>query len=315
MNLTTKVELMNAIDALIIGNISIPLNQLPELMKKYHLIPQLVREMIIDRAIINYQVSAEEEMKGIEDFCFQNRINNDQELDFFLRQQQLDKNIWLSLIERKLRLQKFKDAEWGNQVESYFSQQKNKIDRVIYSMIQVKDIDIAEELYFRILSQEATFSELAPLYSSGIEAKTRGISEAVEIGELDTTFAVALLSAEATEVLPPMNLNGWWIIAKLEAFIPAELDKPTQHRLKDELFDSWIIKQTQEVISSKIDSTESLFDMSLEKLALIAQDATIDSVQNLHEKNISTYGIKDGILHETKPSGEVIVTTNRVRVG
>jgi parvulin-like peptidyl-prolyl isomerase len=305
---------MNTPNAFKIGNISIPLNQLPELIERYHLAPQLVREIVIDRAIIDYQVTADEKMKAVQNFYQQNKINNDQDLEKFLQHQRLDKDRWLSLIERKLQLQKFKDAEWGSQIEAYFSQRKSKIDQVIYSMIRLKDIDVAEELYFRLLSREVTFAELAAQYSIGSEAKTRGINGPIELGQIDATLVVALLSAKLEEVLAPINLNGWWIILQLEAVIPAELNESTQQRLKDELFSFWIIEQIEKVIKAEITLTESFFDISIKKLALIAQDATIDSVKSLHEKGIPTYGVEDGILHKTKPDGEVVIITNQMRV-
>jgi HlyD family secretion protein len=40
---------------------------------------------------------------------------------------------------------------------------KIKLARQTLSMIRVKEIDVAEEIYFRLVSEEASFVELAPL--------------------------------------------------------------------------------------------------------------------------------------------------------
>jgi parvulin-like peptidyl-prolyl isomerase len=237
--------------ALQIGDTSIPADRLPILLEQYRLVPQLAREMILDQAIADHRISEDEQMEAIKRFYQQNQLNTDQDLDKWLQQQRLSREGLVTLIERELRLQKFKTAKWQHQVESHFVQRKPQIDQVVFSMIRVKEVDVAEEIYFRILSQEATFPELAPRYSNGIEAKTKGISGPVELGRLDATLASALLIAQPEEVLAPMNISGWWVVVQLEALISAELDDPTRQRLTEELFTLWINEQTQKTMAAE----------------------------------------------------------------
>ena len=234
--------------ALQIGDKSIPADQLPLLLEQYRLVPQLAKEMVLDQAIADCQVPEEEQMEAVKRFYQQNKINTDQELDKWLEQQHLTRDGLMTLISRELRLQKFKTSKWDVQVESHFVQRKAQIDQVVFSLVRVKDIDIAEEIYFRLLSKEATFSELARRYSGGIEAKTRGISGPVEIGMLDPTLAQALVSAQPEEVLSPLQVSGWWVVMQLEALIPAELDEPTRQRLTEELFNIWVNAEVQKTM-------------------------------------------------------------------
>jgi parvulin-like peptidyl-prolyl isomerase len=237
--------------ALQIGDTSIPADRLPTLLEQYRLVPQLAREMILDRAIADHRVSEDEQMEAIKRFYQQNQLNTDQDLERWLQQQRLSREGLVTLIERELRLQKFKTAKWEHQIESHFVQRKAQIDQVVFSMIRVKEVDVAEEIYFRILSQEATFPELAPRYSNGIEAKTKGISGPVELGRLDATLASALVIAQPEEVLAPMNISGWWVVIQLETLISAELDDPTRQRLTEELFTLWINEQTQQTMAAE----------------------------------------------------------------
>jgi parvulin-like peptidyl-prolyl isomerase len=237
--------------ALQIGDTSIPADRLPTLLEQYRLVPQLAREMILDRSIADHRVSEDEQMEALKRFYQQNQLNTDQDLDKWLQQQRLSREGLVALVDRELRLQKFKTAKWENQVESHFVQRKAQIDQVVFSMIRVKEVDVAEEIYFRILSQEATFAELAPRYSNGIEAKTKGISGPVELGRLDATLANALIIAQPEEVLAPINISGWWVVIQLEALISAELDDPTRQRLIEELFTLWINEQTQQTMAAE----------------------------------------------------------------
>jgi hypothetical protein len=50
-----------------------------------------------------------------------------------------------------------------------------------------------------------------------------------------------------------------------------------------------------------IDSNKSIdfYDILTDTLAMMAQAATKDAVENLHHKGISTHGMRDGIIYET----------------
>jgi parvulin-like peptidyl-prolyl isomerase len=232
--------------ALQVGDTSIPAEQLPGLLAKYRLVPQLAREMIIDSAIAKYKVDDEEQMEAFKRFYQQNQLNTDSELEQWLQQQQLTREGLAALIGRELRLQKFKADKWSVPVESHFVQRKAQMDQVVFSMIRVKDVDVAEEIYFRILSEEETFMDLAPRYSDGIEAKTKGISGPVELGKLDPAMANALATAKPGEVISPFSISSWWVVIQLETIIPVELDDNTRGRLTEELFNIWINEQVQQ---------------------------------------------------------------------
>jgi parvulin-like peptidyl-prolyl isomerase len=239
-----------------IGDTSLTAEQLLPLISKYRLVPQLAKEMLIDVAIKDYEITEAEHQDARNRFCQQQQLSNDQDLERWLQQQQLKPDDLTDLINRELRLQKFKTSKWETQVESYFCQRKSQIDRVVFSMIRVKEIDVAEEIYFRLVSEEASFVELAPLYSEGIEAKTKGISGPVELGKLDPILANALITLQPLEVLPPLQIGEWWVVLQLETIIPAQLDAEMRQYLADELFNQWTYEEVQKLISTPLTSQQ-----------------------------------------------------------
>ncbi len=239
-----------------IGDTSLTAEQLLPLISKYRLVPQLAKEMLIEAAIEDYEISEAEHQDARQRFCQQQQLSNDKDLDIWLQQQQLGRDDLRDLIDRELQLRKFKNAKWETQVESYFCQRKSQIDRVVFSMIRVKEIDVAEEIYFRLVSEEATFVELAPLYSEGIEAKTKGISGPVELGKLDPILANALITLQPLEVLPPLQIGEWWVVLQLETIIPAQLDEEMRQYLTEELFNQWIYEEVQKLLSTPLASQQ-----------------------------------------------------------
>jgi parvulin-like peptidyl-prolyl isomerase len=240
-----------------IGDKSLTAEQLLPLISKYRLVPQLAKEILIDVAIKDYEITEAEHQDARNRFCQQQQLSNDQDLDLWLQQQQLKRDDLTDLINRELRLQKFKTSRWETQVESYFCQRKSQIDRVVFSMIRVKEIDVAEEIYFRLVSEESSFVEQAPLHSEGIEAKTKGISGPVEFGKLDPILANALITLQPLEVLPPLQIGEWWVVLQLETIIPAQLDEEMRQYLTEELFNQWTYEEVQKLISTPLASQQT----------------------------------------------------------
>ena len=235
-----------------IGDTSLTGEQLIPLIGKYQLLPQIAKEILIESAIKDYEVTEAEYFEGCKRFYHQQRFTTDRELDLWLQQQRLGREDLVDLINRQLRLIKFKTDKWETQVESHFCQRKSQIDRVVFSLIRVKEIDIAEEIYFRLVSQEASFVELAPLYSTGIEAHTKGISGPVELGKLEPVLANALMTLQPAEVLPPLQIGGWWVVVQLETLLPAQLNDEMRQHLTEELFNQWVYEEVQKLLTSSL---------------------------------------------------------------
>lgn len=147
---------------------------------------------------------------------------------------------------RGLRIEKFKQASFGHQLESYFLSRKLHLDKVLYSLIQTQDI-AATELYFRIQEGEASFAELARKYSQGAEAENGGLIGPVELSTCHPTVAKMLSVSQPGQLWPPTRLGEWLVIVRLEKFVPAQLDKLMRQRLLSELFAAWLQEQLNQL--------------------------------------------------------------------
>jgi parvulin-like peptidyl-prolyl isomerase len=241
-------ETRNQTPQLQIGDICLTPEELIPLISKYRLVPQLAKEILIEAAIEDYDISETEYFEAYQKFYQQQQLKTDRDLELWLQHQKLIRDDLVHLINRELRLQKFKDDKWQTKVESHFCQRKFQLDRVIFSMIRLKEIDIAEEIYFRLVSKEETFYDLAPRYSIGIEAKTKGISGPIELGKLDPILANALITSQPEEVLPPLQLKGWWVVVQLEALLPAQFDDEMRQILTEELFTQWVGEEVAKLL-------------------------------------------------------------------
>jgi parvulin-like peptidyl-prolyl isomerase len=203
------------------------------LLAKYHLMPLLVKEVVIDQAIAEIQTTPAEEKLALEQA---QQVQAQQKQEMSAEQIQ-------AIAIRQLKLEKFKETTWGGDIDSYFFQRKSQLDRVIYSLISTSDIGIAQEIYFRIQEGEQSFAELAREYAQGPEAQTDGLVGPIELQTIHPLLAKILSMSQPQQLLPPTQIGEWILIVRLEKLLPAQLDRGTRQRLINERFNQWLQNQ------------------------------------------------------------------------
>jgi hypothetical protein len=207
-------------------------DQLMPLLKRYALLPHLLREIIIDQAIADIDLS-EDDLTAIRHHCQTQAEHHAIS----------DRSALEDAAIRFHKIQAFKRLQWQHQIPSYFLTRKAQLDQVIYSLIRTTDLELANELYFRIQDGEQLFSTLATQYSQGFEAKTGGLVGPIELGNYHEEFAQILAVSPIGWVLLPLELEDWTVIIRVEQRIPAQLDAAMEQRLLDECFDAWLQAQ------------------------------------------------------------------------
>jgi len=223
-----------------IGQKNIKCQDLISLLCEYQLFSSLAKEVIISQAIADLEYSEKEKELATNQFFLQHQLKNSKAVELYCQQNWLSSEQLDNRIKQIFLLEKFKVITWSKDLNTEFLQQKDRLDRAIYSLIRTKDSGIAQELYFRLIENEATFSELATRYSIGPEANTGGLVGPIELGTIHPTLAKVIASSKPGIVQTPLSLEDWFVIVRLEKFIPAQLNKATEKRLLDRLFENWL---------------------------------------------------------------------------
>lgn len=216
------------------------------LLARYQMLPQLISQRLIDRAIASIECTDEEKNTACQQFYQQHHLTTEAEHQAWAASHCLTQEDIEELATRQVKIEKFKLATWQEQLPSYFIRRKKELDRVIYSLIRTKDIGIAQEIYFRLEEKEQSFAELAQQYSQGLEAETGGLLGPVELGSLPLPLGQKLRLSQCGQISRPFPLGEWIVIVRLDKFISAELNPMMRQRLLNERFRTWLQKQLQE---------------------------------------------------------------------
>jgi hypothetical protein len=220
-------------------------SELLTLLHRYQLMPSVWREIVIDREIATISCTSAEREDAIARFCQRHQLHSHDARNAWYQRHQLTLEAMEERAVRSVRIEKLKAKMWGRQLESYFLQRKADLDRVVYSLIRTQDRWLAQELYFRLLEGETTFSELAQQYSYGPEAGTWGLRGPVPLTQPHPTIRRLLVSSQSGQLCPPQAIADWFVIVRLERLLPAQLDGSMRQRLLNECFEIWLQKQIQ----------------------------------------------------------------------
>jgi parvulin-like peptidyl-prolyl isomerase len=222
-----------------IGNFQVPQAELVPLLMTYQMLPAVVRELTLDRAIAEIECHNDEHISALKQLYDRHQLTSEERLQQWLDLQGLNRAKLAEIAIRNFKIEKFKHQTWGGKIESYFLKRKGQLDRAIYSLIRTTDLGIAQEIYFRSIDREQDFGQLAREYSQGAEAKTGGLIGPVEMSTPHPKIAQLIATQPVGKICPPVQLEQWYVI------IPAQLDEPMRLRLLDELFQTWLHEQIQ----------------------------------------------------------------------
>ena len=164
----------------------------------------------------------------------------------WLAAEQIDRAQFRDRMCDRLKLKKLKIHVAEANFQEYFIAQKVFLDQVILSRIVVKSEHLAEELKFQIQEQSANFEQLAQEFSVTEDRITNGLIGRVSRGELPDNLRSRVDTAQAGDVIGPIQNENLWYLIRIEQFLPASPTNDLKQRLQDQLFEQWNLERFQQ---------------------------------------------------------------------
>ena len=227
------------------------------LLRRHNLLRPLVQKQVIAEAVGNTELTPEERQQARSQFLKVNRLSDADAEQRFITSQGLSPSDLTWQIELPLRIQQHCRKHFLHKAEARFLSRKNQLDRVVYSLLRVRDGLLARELYLRIAGEEATFAELAARHAEGPEKSTHGIVGPVPLAQAHPMLMDKLRTSSPGVLLEPFSLENWWLVVRLEQYSPASFDQAMAMRMASELFEEWVRHETTRTLQSLTSEAES----------------------------------------------------------
>lgn len=194
---------------------------------------------VLDEIVSVVELPKPLEKQLIRRYMEQQGVNSDEELASWLKQKRLTFEDLRYFATKGQRLQQWLRRRYREEAELRFLERKLDLDQVVYSVLRVKEQELAEELHQRIREQEADFSDLAEGFSLGQERNSRGQIGPVALTAGSAELAAKLRVSRPGQLWQPFRLEDQWWVLRFERLIPAQLDPRTRGRMIEELFQVW----------------------------------------------------------------------------
>ena len=215
---------------------------------KWGLLGQVKKEEVIDSCIANVDLPADFKIENeTKTWLINNGISSNDQLKIWLKNNGLDIEEWKKFVIRDFKWRSWCKNNFKKDLPSYYLKRKPLLDRVTYSLIRVKDENLALELYLRIKEKEADFSDLSKKFSEGPEAKLGGIVGPSSLKQTHPLLAKILLISEEKQLWAPKKIDNWWIIVRLEKLENTELSSDIESFLSYELGEQFLIKECDSI--------------------------------------------------------------------
>jgi parvulin-like peptidyl-prolyl isomerase len=225
--------------ALQIGDIQISCAQILAQLEDSALLPQLLQEIAIEESIdliaAEFQLDLTPTPAEFDRLALQ--------VAGIVSFQGMNSAQLAAITTRTIKLQKFKQAGWGDRIGEYYQTVRDQLHQVTYSILLVADGLLAQELFFRIQSGEQSFAELAIEYSQDETAATGGLIGPIPIQKVPSEIAQILYQLSPGALSPLFQLNGSYGFIRLNQLVSPKLDEQLAQVLLDQLFDNWIQSQ------------------------------------------------------------------------
>ena len=210
------------------------------LLSRHNLLKTWIHAEVIATAVQSIDLAQEECEALWSSYLKKQNIEDDIKLSNHLREIGLSASDLHWQLELPLRIRNYSQKHFHHKAEARFLARKEQLDRVIYSLLRVKDVFLARELYLRIVGGEANFADLASDFSQGPEAKTKGIVGPVPLNQAHPELSEKMRTSQPGQLLEPFRIDDWWLVARLERYEAARFDETTAQKMSQELFMGWI---------------------------------------------------------------------------
>jgi parvulin-like peptidyl-prolyl isomerase len=231
-----------------------PLEALPaealDLLRRHNLLRKLVERQVVAEAVGSDPLDSEEQEQARQQFLRSNSIADKEALARFMAGNGLARSDLDHMVEMPVRIRRHCLEHFQHKAEARFLSRKNQLDRVVYSLLRIKDGFLARELYLQIAAGEANFADLAARYAEGPEKATHGIIGPVPLIQAHPILAERLRIATPGVLQEPFQVAEWWLVVRIENYSPASFDAAMAEQMAAELFDEWVQEETSRKLAS-----------------------------------------------------------------
>jgi parvulin-like peptidyl-prolyl isomerase len=201
-------------------------------LARWGLLDRVLRERCMDGVLADRALPEPDQLAPLRlDWEQQHNLTSPEQVEAWMELHGLHEEAIDRMASRSWQWLLWCQERWGAELQTIFLKRKPDLDQVTYSLLRLRNGELASELYLQIKEGEASFAELAQEFSEGPEKQSGGLVGPMPLTQPHPGLARLLQVSQPGQLWPPKALEGWWVIVRLEALHGAILDQAMQERL------------------------------------------------------------------------------------
>ena len=201
-------------------------------LARWDLLDRVLRERCIDGVLADRALPEPEQLTALRvEWERQHNLASPEQVQAWMELHGLDDEAIDRMAARSWQWLMWCRERWGSELQTIFLKRKPELDQVTYSLLRLRNGELASELYLQIKEGEASFADLAQEFSEGPEKQAGGLVGPMPLTQPHPGLAKLLQVSQPGQLWPPKALEGWWVIVRLETLHGAMLDAAMQERL------------------------------------------------------------------------------------
>jgi parvulin-like peptidyl-prolyl isomerase len=201
-------------------------------LARWDLLDRVLRERCIDGVLADRALPEPEQLTALRvEWERQHNLASPEQVQAWMELHGLDDEAIDRMAARSWQWLLWCQERWGSELQTIFLKRKPELDQVTYSLLRLRNGELASELYLQIKEGEASFADLAQEFSEGPEKQAGGLVGPMPLTQPHPGLAKLLQVSQPGQLWPPKALEGWWVIVRLETLHGAMLDAAMQERL------------------------------------------------------------------------------------
>ncbi len=232
------------------GSLTIDPDQLISSLRRERQIRALCKQEIYSR-IVNaaaqdkgVTVSDAEIQAEADKFRHQMQLESAQDTLQWLENQLITPEDWEEGLREQLLAKKLAEHLFGQEVHSYFAQNKLSYEKVILYRLVVREAPLAQELFYQITESETSFFQAAHQYDIDEHRRFHcGYEGVLSRQDLTAEIAAEVFGSQPKNVLGPIKSDEGFNLIMVEKFVAAELTDELHAQILNQLFDEWLNRE------------------------------------------------------------------------
>ena len=218
------------------------------LLRRIEQLRPLIMHLIVEVSTNKLIASPELLQQAVRTHCQKEKLNNEKSLNDWLSERCISIDELIHQLSLPIKLRKLAIDSFAPKAEARFLQRKEELDQATYSLLRVKDSNVAHELYLQLEACETSFEKLAANYSEGPERHNGGKVGPASISRAHPQLQQLLRTAPIGVALEPVLIEQWWVVARLEERMESCFDDAMRQLMATELLEQWIALETNHLI-------------------------------------------------------------------